>query len=145
MMHSESYLLTYQINNDWMLSGYLTFTREKRPCFHSNKEVWIMKSLRKFGIIISHKNVVGLLLRKVSTWGRTVSQDFAISFPLKFDISKCMDKNFPISDFPFSRSGFLYKIHEAKSKYKDAKNKIIDYRQFHYRNEYETNKYAFFW
>ena len=49
-----------------------------------------------------------------------------------------MDKSFPISDFPFTRSGFLYKIHEARSKFPDEKNKIIDYRQFHYRIEYET-------
>ena len=49
-----------------------------------------------------------------------------------------MDKSFPISDFPFSRSGFLYKMHEARSKYQDSKNKIIDYGQFHYRIDYEV-------
>ena len=50
-----------------------------------------------------------------------------------------MDKNFPITDFPFTRSGFLYKIHGARSNFEDSKNKIIDYRQFHYRIEFETN------
>ena len=29
MMHSESYLLTYQVNNDLIVSSYLTLTREK--------------------------------------------------------------------------------------------------------------------
>ena len=52
-----------------------------------------------------------------------------------------MDKSFPISDFPFTRSGFLYKIHDARSKFEDAKNKIIDYRQFHYRIEFEAKFY----
>ena len=49
-----------------------------------------------------------------------------------------MDNTFPISDFPFTRSGFLYKMHGARSKYPDDKNKIIDYRQFHFRIEYES-------
>ena len=52
-----------------------------------------------------------------------------------------MDKSFPISDFPFTRSGFLYKIHDARSKFEDAKNKMIDYRQFHYRIDFEAKFY----
>ena len=52
---------------------------------------------------------------------------------------KCMDKNFPITDFPFTRSGFLYKMHGARAKFQDSNNKIIDYRQFHYRIEFKAN------
>ena len=48
---------------------------------------------------------------------------------------KCIEKDFPISNYPLEQTEFFYAQKLARDKLADEKNRIFDYSMFRHRND----------
>ena len=48
---------------------------------------------------------------------------------------KCIEKDFPISNYPLEQTEFFYAQKQARDKFENEKNKEFDYTMFHHRTE----------